>query len=100
MDLNNRFVSYFAHLYHYERKVSEDGDENIEAIDTIPIKISVDLVRLQNPDSYQIKIVEDPLEDLKNRKKFFSLRSRFGINLSALDLESFSPNRILGYSSN
>ena len=92
MNLINQFVRSIAHLYHYERKVNEEGDE---IIDTPQIQIPPysGIVRLQNPDSYQNKTV--PLDELKNLKKVFTSRSRFGTNLSALDLESLGPGQWL-----
>ena len=91
-NLINQFVRSFAHLYQYERKVNEEGEE---IIDKPPIQIQANsnIVRLQNPDCYHIKTV--PLDGLKNLKKEFTIRSRFGINLLALDLESLSPQQWL-----
>ena len=84
MNLINQFVRSIAHLYHYERKVNEEGDEIVDK-PLIEISANSEIVRLQNPDSYQIKTV--PLDELNKLKKVFTLRSRFGINLSALDLD-------------
>ena len=95
MNLINQFVRSVAHMYHYERKFNENGDEIIETIDTpmLPISSNSELVRIQNPDSYHINIV--PLEEMKKLKKDFTFRSRFGINLSALDLECLNPKQWL-----
>ena len=88
INLIYQFVHSFVHLYQYERKINEDGDEIIDTLDTPHIQISInsEQVRLKNPDSYHIKIV--PFDDMKKLKKIFTVRSRYGINLSAMDLES------------
>ena len=72
--------------------INEEGDEIIVTPQIRKPAFS-GIVRLQNPDSYQIKTF--PLDDLKNLKKVFTLRSRFGTNLSALELESLSPGQWL-----
>ena len=75
-NLINQFVRSFAHLYQYERIVDEQGDEVIGK-PQIQLPANVDVVRLQNRDSYKIKTV--PLDDIKILKKVLTIRSRFGI---------------------
>ena len=89
-----QFVRSIAHMYQYERRINDEGDE---FVDKSSIELSMpsnsDMVRLQNSDSHLIKIV--PVDALKELRKKFTMVSRFGINLTHLDLDSLNPQQWL-----